>query len=154
MIVGVVRLRLLLLVAPACACVSLTPEGAHVSVYTAPPDAPAARRRLPEGCHLVAATAPTAMTELEMEGQKDPYRTARNAAAAAGANVLLVVPRLTVPRHDFDCPGSSPITDCPPSSGAWFSVVLESYACAPDALVGVPDVHGGGASTRWPPSRD
>jgi hypothetical protein len=74
------------------------------------------------------------MTELEMQGQKDPYRTERNQAGAAGANVLLVLLKQTVARHDFECPGSSPITDCPPSSGAWFRVVFESYACTPDAL--------------------
>jgi hypothetical protein len=89
---------------------------------------------MPDGCRLVAAKAPVSMTELEMEGQNDPYRAARNEAAAAGANVLLVLSRFTVPRHDFDCPASSPITDCPPSEGAWFRVVLESYLCTAEAL--------------------
>jgi hypothetical protein len=55
-------------------------------------------------------------------------------AAADGANVLLVLSRFTVPRDNLDCPGSSPITDCPPSEGAWFRVVLETYACTTDAL--------------------
>jgi hypothetical protein len=27
------------------------------------------------------------------------------------------------------CAGASPIKDCPPSSGAWFDVVLETYSC-------------------------
>ncbi len=74
------------------------------------------------------------MTELDMEGQKDPFRVERNEAGAAGANALLVLSRMTISRHDSECPGSSPITDCPPSFGAWFSVVIESYACTPDAV--------------------
>jgi hypothetical protein len=129
-----IRLRLPLVFLPACACVTLTPQGARVAVYDVAPDAPADHARMPQGCRLVAAMPPVSMTELEIEGQRDPYRAARNAAAAAGANVVLVRRRLTVPRHDLDCPGSSPITDCPPSSGAWFSVVVESYACSPEAL--------------------
>jgi hypothetical protein len=36
--------------------------------------------------------------------------------------------------HDPDCPGASPITDCPPGFGAWFDVVFESYACTAEAL--------------------
>jgi hypothetical protein len=59
---------------------------------------------------------------------------ARNEAASAGANVLLVLSQFTAPRHDFDCPSSSPSTDCPPSEGAWFRVVFESYVSTPDAL--------------------
>jgi hypothetical protein len=72
-----------------------------------------------------------------MEGQKDPFRRERNAAGAAGANALLVLSRMTVSRHDSECPGSSPITDCPPGFGAWFRVVIESYVCTPDALRGL-----------------
>src|SRR5262245_45534298 len=87
---------------------------------------------MPEGCRLVASRKPTSMTELEMQGQRDPYRAERNAAGAAGADVLLVRSRVVVNRHDLDCPAAAPITDCPPSSGAWFSVVFESYACGPD----------------------
>jgi hypothetical protein len=34
----------------------------------------------------------------------------------------------------MECPGSSPITDCPGSFGAWFRVAIETYACTPDAL--------------------
>ena len=115
-------------------CVMLTPAGAHVSVYQAPLDALPSQRRLPAGCRLVAAKPPVSMTELDMDGQKDPFRVERNEAGAAGANALLVLKRMTISRHDAECPGSSPITDCPPSFGAWFRVVIESYACTSDAL--------------------
>jgi len=74
------------------------------------------------------------MTELDMEGQKDPFRVQRNEAGAAGGNVLLVLSRMEISRHDSECPASSPITDCPPSFGAWFDVVIEAYSCTPDAL--------------------
>jgi hypothetical protein len=124
----------LLLIILGCSCVTLSHEGAGVSVYQAPLDAPPAKRAMPEGCVRLTTRPPLAMTELEMQGQKDPYRAERNQAGAAGANVLLVLLKQTVARHDFECPGSSPITDCPPSSGAWFRVVFESYACTPDAL--------------------
>jgi hypothetical protein len=74
------------------------------------------------------------MTELEMEGENQPYRRQREEAAAAGANALLVRTRLIHSRHDPNCPGASAITDCPGSSGAWFDVVFESYACEPEAI--------------------
>jgi hypothetical protein len=70
----------------------------------------------------------------EIEGQKDPYRAERKRAAADGANALLVLSKVVIGRRDFDCPGSSPITDCPPSSDAWLRVVFESYACTSEAL--------------------
>jgi hypothetical protein len=117
-----------------CGCATLTPGGARVAVYRAALDASPGARRMPEGCRFLGAKPPVSMTELEMEGQNDPYRAPRNEAASAGANVLVVLSQFTVPRRDFDCPSSSPITDCPPSEGAWFRVVFESYACAPDAL--------------------
>jgi hypothetical protein len=70
----------------------------------------------------------------EIEGQKDPFRIQRNEAGAAGANLLLVKSRVLVGRRNMDCPGSSPITDCPPDSGAWFRLIFASYTCAPDTL--------------------
>jgi hypothetical protein len=118
----------------ACGCVSLTPEGARVSVYRAPLDGRPAQRSMPEGCRLLASAPPVPMTELDIEGQKDPFRVERNQAGAAGANALLVLSQMTISRHDSECPGSSPITDCPPSFGAWFRVVIESYTCSADAL--------------------
>ena len=117
-----------------CGCVTLTPAGAQVGVYRAPLRDPPAERKLPEGCHLLARRPPVSMTELDMEGQKDPFRPERNETAAAGGNALLVLSRMTISRRDWECPASSPITDCPPNVGAWFRVVIESYACTPDAL--------------------
>ena len=125
---------LLLLAVFAGGCVTLTPDGARVSVYRAPMDGLPFQRDMPEGCRLLATTPPVSMTELDTEGQKDPFRMQRNQAGAVGANVLLVLSRMTMSRHDSECPGSSPITDCPPSFGAWFRVATESYECTPDAL--------------------
>jgi hypothetical protein len=118
----------------ACGCVTLTPEGARVSVYRAPLDGLSSQRSMPEGCRLLATTPPIPMPELDLEGQKDPFRRERNAAGAAGANALLVLSRKTIGRRNMECPGSSPITDCPGSFGAWFRVAIETYACTPDAL--------------------
>jgi hypothetical protein len=121
-----------------CRCATVPPTGARVGVYSAPLDSTQARHGMPAGCALLSATRPIAMTELEMTGQRDPYREQRDAAAAAGANALLVLSRMTVDRHDYECPSTSPITDCPPSSGAWFRVVFERYTCTADALRALP----------------
>jgi hypothetical protein len=129
-----VRRLLLLAVLFGSGCVTLSPDGARVAVYTARLGAVPRDRRMPEGCRRLAAKPTVSMTELEMDGQHDPYREARNEAGAAGANALLVLSRLTVPRRNPECPGSVPITDCPPSEGAWYDVVFESYVCTPDAL--------------------
>lgn len=128
------RIAIAVACALSAACVTLTPAGAHVSVYRAPLDAPPQDRRMPEGCTLVGASRPTAMPELDLYGQRDPFREERNAAGREGANALLVLSRMTISRHDADCPGSSPITDCPPDFGAWYRVVVERYACSADAL--------------------
>ena len=118
----------------ACGCAASIPKDVGVPVYRAPLDAPPSGRAMPSGCRLIAATSPVSITELEIESQKDPYRVQRNQAAAAGANALLVLSRVEVPRRDPNCPPSSRITDCPFSSGAWYRVAFESYACTPDAL--------------------
>jgi hypothetical protein len=89
---------------------------------------------MPAGCRQLSADPPVPMTELDIEGQRDPFRVERNRAGAAGGNALLVLSTMTMPRRSSDCPASSPITDCPPSFGAWFRVVLESYSCTDDAL--------------------
>jgi hypothetical protein len=123
-----------LLAVLAGGCVALTSEGSSVSVYRAPLDGPPAQRTMPDGCRLLTTKARMAMPELDLEGQKDPFRRDRNEAGAAGANALLVLSRKTVGRRNMECPSSSPITDCPGSFGAWFDVVIESYTCTPDAL--------------------
>jgi hypothetical protein len=119
-------------------CVRITVEGARVFVYRAPLNGLPKQRSMPEGCRLLSSTAPIDMRELDLEGQKDPFRVARNEAAAAGGNALLVLTEMTRARRDFECPLASPITDCPGSLGAWFRVVIETYACTADALAQLP----------------
>jgi hypothetical protein len=132
----------MVLIAGAMAgCVTLTPDGAGVAVYRAALDSPPSKRSMPDGCRLLAAKPPVDMTELDMEGQRDPFRAQRNDAGAAGANALLVLSRITVSRRDSECPTASRITDCPPSLGAWYRVVFESYACTPDALTRLAGPH-------------
>jgi hypothetical protein len=118
----------------SAACVTLTPAGAHVSVYRGQLDGRPEDRRMPAGCSLLGASRPTSMPELDLYGQKDPFREERNAAGREGANALLVLSRMTISRHNTECPGSSPITDCPPDFGAWYRVVVERYACSDAAL--------------------
>src|SRR5262249_39630787 len=126
------RTHFLFLVLIACAP-TLTHQGAGVSVFEVPQTADA-NTKMPDGCTLVATKPPVKLTELEMFGQKDPYRLMRNEAAAAGANTLLVRSHMIIARRDFDCPAKSPITDCPGSDGAWYEVTFESYSCSADAL--------------------
>jgi hypothetical protein len=116
------------------ACAALASEAVSVSVFQAPLDAPPARRAMPAECRLVHTSKRVSLTELDMQGQKDPYRAQRREAAAAGGNALLVLSKQVISRHDSECPGASPITDCPPGSGAWFDVVFESYACPVETL--------------------
>ncbi len=118
----------------ACGCATLTKAGSQVTVYRASLEVPAAQRAMPEGCALTASKPVAWMTELDLEGSKDPYLLQRNETGAAGGNVLLVLSRRVTSRRDFECPSSSPITDCPGSSGGWFKVAFESYTCTPDAL--------------------
>jgi len=134
------RCWLLSIAVLAYGCVTLTPDGARVAVYQAPLDVESSQRGLPRGCRLLATLPQTTMTELELEGQKDPFRADRNRAAAEGANLLLVLSRMTLSRRDLECPSASPITDCPPNSGAWYRVVLERYACTADALRALPAI--------------
>src|SRR5262245_46747944 len=88
------------------ACVTLTQEGARISVYRAPLDAAPARRSMPQGCRLVATKPKISMPEVDMEGLREPYRGERNQAAADGANVLLVLSRQVVSRRDPECPAA------------------------------------------------
>ncbi len=119
-------------------CSGLSPQAAKVAVYQAPLDAPAAAKGMPAGCTEVATQPLTYLSEFAMTGVDDPYRVERNAAAAQGANVLLVLSSQIVPRQCFNCPAASPITDCPPCEGAWFDVVFASYACSPEGLAALP----------------
>jgi len=118
----------------AFACASAPPAPKGVAVYQAPLGGPASDARMPAGCRRLAVHAPVDLTELDMTGSKDPFRGQREATAAAGGNALLARSRILVPRRDFNCPAASPITDCPPSEGAWFEVVFEDYACSADGL--------------------
>jgi hypothetical protein len=128
------RRAVLLGLLAGCGCATIPPGPIGVSVYQARLDAPPAARAMPDGCTLVSTSKRVSLTELDMEGQKDPYRVERLAAADAGSNALLVLSKQVISRHDAECPGASRITDCPPGFGAWFDVVFESYACSPDGL--------------------
>jgi hypothetical protein len=121
---------LVLVLGSGCAT-PLTPQGARVFVVRAPLASPP-QQPMPSGCTLATATSTLSRTEFELEGQHDPFREDRNKAGAAGANVLVVRSRMVVPRRDFSCPASSPITDCPSTSGAWYDVVIEMYTCPDD----------------------
>jgi len=115
-------------------CISAPAGHIGVAVYQAPLGGPASDARMPAGCRRLAVHAPVDLNELDMTGSKDPFRRQREGTAAAGGNTLLVRSRIVVPRQDFNCPAASPITDCPPSEGAWFEVVFEDYACSADGL--------------------
>jgi hypothetical protein len=115
-------------------CAPLTPQGKGVSVYTASLDALPAERTLPDGCSLLSRRPPSSRSEVDLLGQKEPFRIERNDAGAAGANALLVLTRMIQGRHDPECTSALPITDCPGTDGAWYRVVIERYVCTPDAL--------------------
>jgi len=131
------RGNLLLLVVVSSACVTLTPSGARVAVYTAPLGGAPETRAMPDGCRRLAALPHPPgdlLSEQEMEGRADPFRKQRNAAGAIGGNVLLVLKKMITPRRNPECPNGVPIRDCAPDSGAWFSVEFESYECSAEAL--------------------
>lgn len=87
---------------------------------------------LPAGCRMVAAHPPDERTELDLATSE--FVRERERAAAAGGNVVVAREEMLVPRRDYDCPAASPITDCPPSEGAWLRVAFEDYACSDDAI--------------------
>jgi len=130
-------MKLALYAVLVAALTTLTPAGERVQVFRAQLDAPPAKRSMPADCKLLQRNPPVTMTELDLEGQKDPFRKERNAAGASGANALLVLTKMTISRHNSECPGTSPITDCPPDFGAWYRVVVERYACPDEALKGL-----------------
>jgi len=94
----------LLLAVLACSCVTLTSDGARVKVFRGSLEAEPAQRSMPEGCRLLSSTPPTTTTELDLEGQKDPFRAQRNETGAAGGNALLVLTQMTLSRRESDCP--------------------------------------------------
>ena len=143
-------MRLTTLLIACMSCVMVVSASVDVSVYQAPLDAPPAQRAMPSGCRLVHTSERVSLTELDMQGNKDPYRVQRREAAAAGANALLVLSKQVLSRHDSECPGASAITDCPPGFGAWFDVIFESYACSADALQKLPSNFSTLAGTSGP----
>jgi hypothetical protein len=130
----VIRPRWLWLGVVTGGCATFSPLAEQVSVYHQTLDESPAVNRVPPRCRFVAAKPKVTMTELEMVGLNQPYRRQREEAAFSGANALVVRSRLIYSRRDFDCPAACPITDCPGSSGAWFDVWFESYACTPEGL--------------------
>src|SRR5262245_17217087 len=56
------------------ACVTLSPEGSRVAVFNAPLNAAAAKRTMPSGCRLLSSRRPFYMSELDLYGQRDPFR--------------------------------------------------------------------------------
>ncbi len=121
-----------------CASAPPSPAASKVPVYAAPLDEPATSHRMPEGCDEISRQPAAPWTELAMTGVRDPYARQREETAAAGGNVLLVLSQMIVPRQCSSCPAASPITDCPPCTGAWYDVVFVSYACPARALGELP----------------
>jgi hypothetical protein len=121
------------LVLLASGCATYSPLAAQVSVYRQPVNDFSSAAPMPAGCRSVSAKPVVPMTELEMIGDKQAFRRQREEAATSGANTLLVRTHLVHPRG-FNCPVASPITDCPGTSGAWYDVVFEGYACDAEAL--------------------
>jgi hypothetical protein len=133
---GIMRRSALLLFALlASGCVTLTPAGAHVSIYYAPLDGPPALRAMPDDCRRLSVSSKEWMTEADIEEQATPFARHQNASVAAGGNVLLVLKEERRGRRDPDCPASSPIRNCAGSSGAWYNVVFESYMYTDEAIL-------------------
>ena len=55
-----------------------------------------------------------------------PNAAPRDRSMPEGYRRLAVKPAVSM--------SASPITDCPPTEGAWYEVVIESYECTPEAL--------------------
>jgi len=128
------------LVLPAvllCGCATLTPGGARVTVFQARLNDPPPQRSMPAECTLIGTKPPARMSELDLDGQKDPFRKDRNEAAAEGANAMLALRRMIIDRRNSECPPSMRITDCSGSLGAWYDVTVERYSCTPEALAAV-----------------
>lgn len=134
------------------ACSSLSPEGARVKVYEADLAAPAAARRLPDGCRLLSSVPPVDQMESERHVE-DPYRAQRNDTGAKGGNVLLVLSSRFVTRYKTDCSPSDTSADCQSRAQNWYKVGFESYACdtaALDALARIEPNRSNGVASWWP----
>jgi hypothetical protein len=127
------RITLVLLVGSALACASAPREKrSSVDVYEADMARPAADRRLPEGCRLLAASGPVDQMESE-RAMDDPYKRQRKETLRKGGNVLLVLSERTVTRPNLDCPSGDTSADCLRRGQSWYRVKFEEYACAPEA---------------------
>lgn len=127
------RCLVLALLCAGCAA-TLTKEGAQVAVYEADGSLPEGSRRLPEGCRLLQTTKPVDQIEGERYASSDPYRAERNAAAASGGNVLLVLSDRIVNRPNLDCSPGSQSPECLRGGQTWYRVSFASYACRTEAL--------------------
>ena len=77
---------------------------------------------------MIAEGPPQSWSETDLVSP-DTFREARASAAGLGANTLLLVEKLVLPRRDFDCAAAQPISDCPKTLGAWYEVKVRSYDC-------------------------
>jgi len=109
----------------ACASASRAGAAFGVTVYRTPAGNGV---RMPSGCRLLGESGSRTMSESDLDGP-GAFSGDLASAAAAGANVLLSVETMISPRRDFDCAAAQPISDCPGTLGAWYRVVLRSYAC-------------------------
>ena len=114
-----------------CASAPPSPEAQKVRVVHRREGYGAGNLPLPAGCRLLASHPSVDLTERELALFE--FARERERSAASGGNVVLAREEITVPRRDDDCPAASPITDCPPSEGAWFRVTYDDYACSAEA---------------------
>lgn len=122
----------LLITGIGCASAPASPAAQAVRVFHVQEGYGAISVPVPGGCRLVAAHPSVQQTERELAISE--FKPERERAAAANANVVFARQEMIVPRQNYDCPVKAPITDCPPSEGAWFRVVYEDYACSPEAV--------------------
>jgi len=115
-----------------CASAPVSPAAQNVRVFHVGEGYGARVVPLPAGCKLLTAHPSVQQTERDLAISE--FKSERERAAAAGGNVVFAREEMIVPRQGYDCPARSPITDCPPSEGAWFRVVYEDYTCSADAM--------------------
>ena len=133
------RMMLVLLMGSALACASAPREKRpSVDVYEADMASPAAARRLPEGCRLLASSGPVDQMESE-RAMDDPYKGQRRETLQKGGNVLLVLSERTVTRPNLDCPSGDTSADCLRQGQSWYRVKFEEYSCSPEAARDLAD---------------